>query len=143
MLVRGIISILINALVLVVIAGYIDAFQLSSIGAAIIASIILSILNIIVKPILILLTLPVTFLTLGLFLFVINAATLMITQGIMGDSFVIDGFGTAILAAIVMSILNLLIQKVIIDPLRSKQSSASFNEASATLFSLLLLLMIK
>lgn len=120
MLVRGIISILLNALVLVVIAGYIDAFQLSSIGAAIIASIILSILNIIVKPILILLTLPVTFLTLGLFLFVINAATLMITQGIMGDSFVIDGFGTAILAAIVMSILNLLIQKVIIDPLRSK-----------------------
>ncbi|TYR80094.1 phage holin family protein [Priestia megaterium] len=121
MFLRGIVSILVNALVLIVIAGYIEAFQLSSISAAIVASLILSILNVLVKPILVLLTLPVTFLTLGLFLFVINAFTLMLTQSMMGDAFNIDGFGTAILAAIVMSILNTLIQKVVIEPLQQKK----------------------
>ncbi|ADE72054.1 MULTISPECIES: phage holin family protein [Priestia] len=121
MLLRGIISILINALVLIVIAGYIDTFHLESVSAAIIASLILSILNVFVKPILILLTLPVTFLTLGLFLFVINAITLMITQSVMGDSFNIDGFGTALLASVIMSLLNALIQRVIVEPLQNRR----------------------
>ncbi|WBL14455.1 phage holin family protein [Sutcliffiella sp. NC1] len=113
-------SILVNAIVLIVVAGYFDSFYLSGVGAAIIASVILSILNVIVKPILILLTLPVTVLTLGFFLFVINAITLWITAGLMGDAFHIDGFGMAILAAIFISILNVLIQKVIIEPLQKK-----------------------
>ncbi|MEH7388463.1 phage holin family protein [Bacillus sp. JJ1521] len=114
-------SIIVNSIVLMVVAGYVDTFHLEGVGAAIIASIILSILNVIVKPILILLTLPVTVLSLGLFLFVINAITLMLTQTIMGDSFVIEGFGTAVLAAIIISILNLLIQKVIVEPLQEKK----------------------
>jgi putative membrane protein len=117
---QWLIHILVNALVLIVIAGYIESFHLESASAAILASILLSILNVIVKPILILLTLPVTLLTLGLFLFVINAVTLMITQALMGDSFVIEGFGTAVIAAIIMSVLNLLIQHVIIEPLRKR-----------------------
>jgi len=118
---RWIISIVVNALVLIVVAGYLNSFHLEGVGAAIGASVLLSILNIIVKPILVLLTLPVTVLSLGLFLFVINAITLMITQAIMGDSFIIEGFGTALLASIIISILNLLIQKVIIDPIQEKK----------------------
>ncbi|WP_169865234.1 phage holin family protein [Sutcliffiella halmapala] len=114
-------SILVNALVLIVVAGYFDSFQLSGVGAAIIASLILSVLNVIVKPILVLLTLPVTLLSLGLFLFVINAITLQLTAYLMGDAFNIDGFGTAILAAIVISLLNLLIQKAIVEPLQQKK----------------------
>ncbi|MFS0821964.1 phage holin family protein [Bacillus sp. 1P02SD] len=114
-------SIIVNSIVLMVVAGYVDTFHLEGVGAAITASIILSILNVIVKPILILLTLPVTVLSLGLFLFVINAITLMLTQSIMGDSFVIEDFGTAVLAAIIISILNLLIQKVIVEPLQEKK----------------------
>lgn len=114
-------SILVNSLVLIVVAGYLESFHLEGIGAAILASFILSILNVIVKPILVILTLPVTFFTLGLFLFVINAITLYLTQSIMGDSFVIDGFGTAILAAIIISILNLLIEMIIIKPLQDKK----------------------
>ncbi|MGE7218098.1 phage holin family protein [Priestia koreensis] len=122
MFVRWITSILVNAVVLIVISGYFDeSFHLSGIGAAIIASIILSFLNLIVKPILVLLTLPVTVLTLGLFLFVINAITLMITQGIMGSSFDIDGFGMGLLAAVIMSILTTLIYKFVIDPLQEKR----------------------
>ncbi|MBD8071478.1 phage holin family protein [Bacillus sp. PS06] len=118
---RWIASLVVNSIILIVVAGYIDTFHLESITAALIASFILSILNVIVRPILIILTLPVTVLTLGLFLFVINAITLMITQGIMGDSFVIEGFGTAMLASIIISVLHLLIQKVIIEPLQEKK----------------------
>ncbi|SDP88315.1 putative membrane protein [Litchfieldia salsa] len=119
---KWLLSLFINSVVLIVVAGYIDTFHLESLTAAIFASIILSILNVIVRPILIILTLPVTVLSLGLFLFVINAITLMITQSIMGDSFVIDGFGTAMIAAIIISILHLLIQKVILDPLTEKRN---------------------
>ncbi|MCH1625800.1 phage holin family protein [Ferdinandcohnia quinoae] len=118
---KWIASIIVNSIILIVVAGYVDTFHLEGIGAAVIASIILSVLNVIVKPILIIFTLPVTVLTLGLFLFVINAITLMLTQSLMGDSFVIEGFGTAILAAVIISILNLLIQKVIIEPLQEKK----------------------
>ncbi|WP_417898930.1 phage holin family protein [Bacillus haimaensis] len=114
-------SILVNALVLIVVSGYFDSFYLSGVGAAIIASLILAALNTIVRPILVLLTLPVTILSLGLFLFVINAITLMLTATLMGDAFNIDGFGTAILAAIVISLLNLLIQKAIVEPLQDKK----------------------
>ena len=115
---RWLISILVNALILIVVAGFFDSFQLSGVAAALGASLLLSILNVLVKPFLILLTLPVTVLTLGLFLFVINAVTLMIAQGLMGDSFVIDGFGTALLASVFISILHLLIQKGIIEPMK-------------------------
>lgn len=114
-------QILVNSLVLVVVAGYFDSFHLDSIGSAIIASLIISVLNLIVKPILVLLTLPVTVLTFGLFLFVINAVTLVMTDQIMGTALEIDSFGAAVIAAIFISILNLLIQKVIIEPLSKKE----------------------
>ncbi len=113
-------GIIVNAIVLMVVAGYFESFYLSSAVAAFIASIILSVLNFIVKPILVILTLPVTIITLGLFMFVINAITLMLTAALMGDAFVIDGFGMAILAAVIISILNMLIQTFIIDPIRKK-----------------------
>ncbi|WLR50529.1 phage holin family protein [Bacillus tianshenii] len=119
---RWLVHLLVNSIVLIVVAGYMDSFYLEGIGAAIIASVLLSILNVIVKPFLILLTLPVTVLTLGLFLFIINAITLMITQGLMGDSFVIDGFGTAIIASIIISLLNLLLQKFVIERFTEKRS---------------------
>jgi len=101
-----------------VIAGYIPAIHLSGFTAAIEASLILSILNIFVKPILVIFTLPVTLLTLGLFMFVINAITLCITAALMGPNFEISGFGAAILASIIMAILNALIQHLIIKPIQ-------------------------
>ena len=118
---RWVAGVLINAILFVAIAGFLDeSFYVSSFGAAIGASAILSILNILVRPILILLTLPVTLLTLGLFLFVINAFTLLITDEIMGSSFEIAGFGTALIMAIVMSLANLIIQKAVFEPKKEK-----------------------
>lgn len=115
MLKNWVLSLLVNAVAILAVGQLLDKFIVADFTTALLASFILSILNVIVKPILIILTLPVTIFTLGLFLFVINAITLMITQSIIGDAFIIDGFGTAIVAAIILSILNLLLQKLIID----------------------------
>ncbi|MBS3681761.1 phage holin family protein [Ornithinibacillus massiliensis] len=119
MFLRGILSLVLNAVALIVVAQLFNSFHLEGFGTALLAALILAVLNVVVKPILIILTLPFTILTLGLFLFVINALTLMITQGVMGDSFVIDGFGTALLAAVILSIINLLLNRVVKDTLTS------------------------
>lgn len=115
---RWLLSIVLNAVALIAVAQLFASFHLEGFGTALIASFILSILNIIVKPILIVLTLPITVLTLGFFLFVINAITLMLTQAIIGDSFVINGFGTAVIAAIIISIINLLLNRLVKDSVR-------------------------
>jgi putative membrane protein len=119
---RWILSILINSLVLIVVSGFLtpSQFYIKNITTAIIASIILSILNVIVKPLLILITLPITVLTFGLFLIVINAVTLLIVDQLMGAAFEISSFGVALLAAVFISLLNLLIDKVIVEPLQKR-----------------------
>jgi putative membrane protein len=111
---KWLIGIVINAVIFIAIAGYFESFYLSSFGAAIGASFLLSILNILVRPILIILTLPVTLLTLGLFLFVINAVTLLITESLMGSSFEIEGFGMALLTTVLMSLVNIILQNTIL-----------------------------
>jgi putative membrane protein len=118
---RWMIGILVNAILFIALADFFEeSFYIESIGAAIGASFVLSILNFLVKPILIILTLPVTVLTLGLFLFVINAITLLLTDAIVGESFNIDGFGMAFLIAIIMSIVNLIVQKTVMEPSKNK-----------------------
>lgn len=116
---RWITGILINAVLFIAIAGlFPDSIHVASFGAALGASFILSVLNILVRPILIIFTLPATVLTLGLFLFVINATTLFLTSMFMGDAFVIDSFLIAFMVAIFMSIANIIIQTAIIKPIK-------------------------
>lgn len=111
---KWLLGIIINAVLFMALAGYFnDSFHVSGIMAALTASFLLSILNVLVRPILILLTLPATVLTLGLFLFVINAVTLELTDLLMGPDFEISGFGMALLAAVIMAFVNLIIQKTI------------------------------
>ena len=112
---RWLLGIVMNAILFMALAGYFEnEIYLSGFGAALGASFVLSILNILVRPILILLTLPVTVLSLGLFLFVINGVTIMLTDSLMGSSFDIDGFGMALLTAIIMSVANLIIQNTVL-----------------------------
>ncbi|MFC2947242.1 phage holin family protein [Virgibacillus sediminis] len=118
MLLGWLVSLVLNAVALIVVAQLFGSFHLEGFGAALLASFILAILNLIVKPILIVLTLPITLITFGLFLFVVNAVTLMIAQSLMGPSFTIDGFGMAIIASIVISVLNLLLNSLIKDSMR-------------------------
>ena len=93
---RWIVSLLVNSVVLIAVSGLLkgiapDAFYVANIQTAIIASIILAVLNVFVKPFLILITLPITVVTFGFFLIVINAITLKITDSLLGDAFNIQG----------------------------------------------------
>ncbi|MFD2444687.1 phage holin family protein [Bacillus sp. CGMCC 1.16607] len=113
---RWLFSILINAILFMALAGFFNEFfHIAGFSSALIASFTLSILNVLVRPLLVILTLPFTILSLGLFLFVINAFTLLLTDGIMGEDFEISGFGMALLFAIIMAIANTIIQKTILD----------------------------
>ncbi|ENH98437.1 hypothetical protein J416_00604 [Gracilibacillus halophilus YIM-C55.5] len=109
---RWLLSFVFNALALMVIDYLFDSFMIDGFVVALVASVILAVLNVLVKPILVVLTLPITILSLGLFLFVINAITLMITQAILGDDFIIEGFGTALVAAVLFSLMNMIMNKL-------------------------------
>lgn len=111
------VSVVINTVVLIAIAGFFkDSFYIADIQTALLASVILSFLNVIVRPLLILITLPVTVLTMGLFLLVINGFTLTITANMIGDNFHIENFGTAMLISIIISILNYGMLEVFVRP---------------------------
>ncbi len=83
-----------------------------SLWAAVITAAVLSIINVFVKPFVILLTLPATILTIGLFLFVINAFMIMLASSIVGG-FVVNNFGWALIFSIIIStIYDILIDKI-------------------------------
>ncbi|SFG51736.1 putative membrane protein [Sporolactobacillus nakayamae] len=116
---KTLLNVIINMVILMTLAGYLHTMvQISGVGAAFAASLILSFLNLFIRPILILLSLPATVLTLGFFIFVINALMLLLTSTIMGTAFQLDGFGSALIVAIIMAICQLIIQNLIIKPLR-------------------------
>jgi putative membrane protein len=78
--------------------------------SAIVLAIVLAILNAIVKPLLILITLPITVVTLGLFLFVINALIILLADSLI-KHFYVDGFWWALLFSLLLSIVTSLLYK--------------------------------
>jgi len=86
--------------------------QVENLYTAVIVAIVLALLNITVKPVLVILTLPVTILTLGLFLFVINALVLQFA-GTIVKGFSVDGFGAAFLGALIISVVSWVAEKVL------------------------------
>lgn len=112
---------LVTMIILMTLAGYFHSMvQIASIGAALVASLILSLLNLFVRPILVLFSLPMTILTLGFFIFVINALLLLMTSAIMGSAFQLHGFGSALFVAIIMAAAQMIIHTLIIRPLRRR-----------------------
>jgi putative membrane protein len=79
--------------------------HINNIGTAIIFALVFAFLNAIVKPLLILFTLPVTIITLGLFLFVINACIILLADSLL-DGLKVDGFWWALLFSIILSIFS-------------------------------------
>ncbi|MGO2083351.1 phage holin family protein [Vagococcus sp.] len=74
---------------------------------AVIASLVLAVLNFTIKPLLHILSLPLTIITFGLFSFVINAAMLMMTSAIMGEYyFAFSSFGSALFISLILSVIN-------------------------------------
>jgi putative membrane protein len=100
-----IIRFLLNGLAVVLTAWLLPGVSVDDYGTALIVALVLSIANIIVKPILILLTIPITVMTLGLFLLVINAMIILLTDYLVDDFFV-DGFWWALLFSLILSVFN-------------------------------------
>ena len=73
---------------------------------ALLVALVIGVLNVIVKPVLILLTLPATILTLGLFVIVINAVVLWLADWLMGTKFEFASFWWALLAALIIAVVN-------------------------------------
>lgn len=76
-------------------------------GGLILAALVLGLVNTFIRPVLWLLTLPLTVLTFGLFVLVVNAITISLTSSLVSN-FEVDGFGSALLAALIMAILGIL-----------------------------------
>jgi len=87
----------------VITAKLVPGFKIDSFTAALIASVVLGLVNAIIKPILVVLTLPITLVTLGLFLFVVNAITIWLA-GYLTPGFDVYGPVPALLGSIVLTI---------------------------------------
>lgn len=96
---------LINSIAIYGTAALLPGISIKNFKTALVAAIILGLLNAILRPILLFFTFPLNFVTLGLFTFVINGVVLWIAAGVM-DGFEIKGFWSAMLGAIVISIIS-------------------------------------
>lgn len=100
-----IIKLLINALAIYLTAQIIPEVQLDGLQAALIVALVLGLVNAVIKPILLFLTMPITFVTLGLFTFVINAALVLLTSYLV-SGFTVPTFFSALVFSIILSIVS-------------------------------------
>lgn len=98
---------LLSAIVLMITAYVVPGFTIKSFGSAMWASLLVGLLNMLIRPILMFLSLPLNFLTLGLFTFVVNAIILRIAAGLL-KGFDINGWFSAIIGAVVLALVNYL-----------------------------------
>lgn len=103
---------LINASALWVVDKLFTGIHFIDNNSLLIAAVVFGILNVIIKPVLIILTLPVTIFTLGLFTIIINAIILELTDYFI-DGFVVDSFGTSILASVFISIISIILNHIL------------------------------
>ncbi|KQW68725.1 phage holin family protein [Methylibium sp. Root1272] len=99
---------LLLAAALLLVAHLYPGVVVQSFGAAMIAALVLGLFNAVLRPLLVLLTLPVTLLTLGLFLFVINALMFYFAASVL-DGFSVRGFGAALVGSLIYSVCGLVI----------------------------------
>lgn len=94
-----------NTIIFLALAGFLQGFTIVAWSTALIAAVVFGVLNMIVKPIVIILSLPITIMTLGLFYFIINGLMLWLTSVIV-SGFDFSSFGMALLVALIVSALN-------------------------------------
>jgi len=97
--------ILLSAIAVIVIANFMSSVQVDNYTTAIIVAVILALLNAFVKPIMVIFTFPVTVLTFGLFLLVINAIIIFMAGSLI-DGFSVDGWISAIIFSFLLSLLE-------------------------------------
>lgn len=96
---------LLNALALLVVAYLMPSIQVSGFGGALIAAAVIGLVNMLIRPFLVLLTLPVTILTLGLFIFVINGILFFVVGNLL-ESFEVQSLWSGILGAVLYSLIS-------------------------------------
>lgn len=104
--------ILVTALLLFILGKLVDGIEVRDAKAAVFGALVLGLANALVRPLVVLLTLPATVLTLGLFLFVVNALMLMLAAAFV-PGFSVKGFGSALWGSVGLAVLNLLVGVVL------------------------------
>lgn len=97
---------------LLAVAYLYSGVEIKSFSAALIAALVIGVFNTLLRPILVILTLPVTVVTLGLFLFVINALMFWSAAGVL-DGFHVTGFAAALIGSLIYSILGIIIDSAL------------------------------
>ena len=103
---------LLSAAALLAVAYLYSGVQITSYTAALVAALFVGLFNTVLRPVLVILTLPVTVLTLGLFLFVINALMFWSAAGLL-DGFNVTGFGAAVIGSLIYSALGVVIDSTL------------------------------
>ena len=103
---------LLSAAALLFVAYVYGGVQVQSFGSALIAAFVIGLFNAVLRPVLVSLTLPVTVVTVGLFLFVINALMFWAAAGVL-DGFHVNGFMAALLGSLIYSALGLVIESAL------------------------------
>jgi len=107
---RFIMRIVVTSIVAFGLSYLLSGIEIDSFWTAIVVAIVLAILNAIIKPLLIILTLPITIVTLGLFLFVINALIILLASHFV-SGFRVDGFWWALLFSLLLSLVTSVLYK--------------------------------
>lgn len=103
---------LLYAAALLVVTSVYSGVEVRSFGSAMVAALVIGLLNAVLRPVLVLLTLPVTLVTMGLFLFVVNALMFWAAASLL-DGFAVSGFGAAFLGSLIYSALALVIDSAL------------------------------
>ncbi len=109
-----IVALVLNALALMATAYIVPGFRVTDFTTALLAAIVLGVVNTFIKPVLALITLPITIITLGLFSFIVNAVVLFIVSAVV-PGLKIDGWIPAILGAIVLSVVGTVLSTLLKD----------------------------
>ncbi len=96
---------LLTTLTLLVVAAYVPGIEISGLYPALVAAVVLGLLNLFVRPILIILTLPITVLTLGLFILIINTALFWFASSFI-EGFSVSGFWAAFLGSLIVTVVS-------------------------------------
>ncbi|MDR2148268.1 MAG: phage holin family protein [Tannerella sp.] len=105
-------KLLISSVAVFVTAWVLPGVSLKNFGTSILVAILLAVLNTFLKPVMQILSLPITILTLGLFLLVINTLIIMLASAIMGNRFHVNNFWWALLFSIILSLVTGLLEKI-------------------------------
>ena len=110
---RFLARLVLNGLSIIIVAWLLPGIHLTSPWAALLAGVILGFVNAIVRPVLFFVTLPLTLLTLGLFIFVLNAICFALTAWLV-PGFSIDGFFSALFGALLVSVVSWILNGLVV-----------------------------